>query len=128
MTALLPNYVQGAWWSPDAAAAERAATVRDASTGEPVALVTTEGLDLGAALDYARTVGQASLGGLTFHQRAVILKQLALVLTERNEELYALSTRTGATRNDSWVDIDGGIGVLFTYSSKGRRELPNAKV
>ena len=50
------------------------------------------------------------------------------VLTERKDELYALSTRTGATKNDSWVDIDGGIGVLFTYSSKGRRELPNAKV
>ncbi len=65
---------------------------------------------------------------LTFHQRAVLLKQMALVLTERKEELYALSTRTGATRNDSWVDIDGGIGVLFTYSSKGRRELPNSQV
>jgi oxepin-CoA hydrolase/3-oxo-5,6-dehydrosuberyl-CoA semialdehyde dehydrogenase len=125
---LLPSYVQGAWWTPDAAAADKAATVRDASTGEPVALVTTEGLDLAAALDYARTVGQKSLGALTFHQRAVILKQLAQLLTERKDELYAISTRTGATNNDSWVDIDGGIGVLFTYSSKGRRELPNAKV
>ena len=90
--------------------------------------VSTEGLDLAGALEYARTVGQASLGALTFHQRAVLLKQMALVLTERKEELYALSTRTGATRNDSWVDIDGGIGVLFTYSSKGRRELPNSQV
>ena len=69
-----------------------------------------------------------ALGALTFHQRAVLLKQLAQVLTERKDELYALSTRTGATKTDSWVDIDGGIGVLFTYSSKGRRELPNAKV
>ncbi len=127
-TPLVPSYVQGSWWTPDAAAATKATIVRDASTGEPVAAVTTEGLDLGGALHYARTVGQASLGALTFHQRAVLLKQMATVLTERKDELYAISTQTGATKNDSWVDIDGGIGVLFTYSSKGRRELPNAKV
>lgn len=125
---LVPSYVQGAWWSPDAAATRGATVVRDASTGDPVAAVSTEGLDLAAALDYARTVGQTSLGALTFHQRAVLLKQLATVLTERKDELSAISTRTGATKNDSWVDIDGGIGVMFTYSSKGRRELPNAKV
>ena len=102
--------------------------MRDASTGELVTRVSTEGLDLGAALEYARTVGQASLGKLTFHQRAVLLKQLALALSERKPELYELSSRTGATKQDSWVDIDGGIGVLFTYSSKGRREMPNSKV
>jgi len=123
---MLQSYVQDAWWSPaeDVAGVE----VLDASTGEPVARVSSEGLDLGAALDHARTVGQKSLGELTFHQRAVLLKQLALVLTERKQELYELSYKTGATKIDSWVDIDGGIGVLFTYSGKGRRELPNAKV
>ena len=126
MTEILPSYVEGEWWTP--ASAARATEVRDASTGEVVARVSTDGLDLGAALDHARTVGQASLGELTFHQRAVRLKQLALALTERKAELYALSSRTGATTQDSWVDIDGGIGVLFAYSSKGRRELPNAKV
>lgn len=126
MTRMLESYVQDAWWSPadDVAGVE----VVDASTGEAVARVSSEGLDLGAALDFARTVGQAKLGELTFHQRAVLLKQLALVLTERKKELYELSYRTGATKIDSWVDIDGGIGVLFTYSGKGRRELPNAKV
>lgn len=132
MTEILPSYVQGAWWTPtadDASARPLPATdVRDASTGELVARVSTEGLDLGAALDYARSVGQGSLGELTFHQRAVLLKRFALALTDRKDELYELSTRTGATRQDSWIDIDGGIGVLFTYSSKGRRELPNAKV
>jgi oxepin-CoA hydrolase/3-oxo-5,6-dehydrosuberyl-CoA semialdehyde dehydrogenase len=128
MTELLPSYVQGAWWTPDASAAPSAAEVRDASTGELVARVSTEGLDLAGALEYARTAGQASLGELTFHQRAVLLKQMALALTERKAELYELSARTGATKQDSWVDVDGGIGVLFTYSSKGRRELPNAKV
>lgn len=126
MTEVLPSYVQGAWWTPSST--ERAVVVRDASTGEEATRVSSEGLDLAGTLEYARTIGQASLGALTFHQRAVLLKQLALVLTERKEELYALSARTGATKADSWVDIDGGIGVLFAYSGKGRRELPNGQV
>lgn len=128
MTEILPSYVRDGWWTPGDDAAASAAEVRDASTGEVVARVSTEGLDLGAVLEHARTVGQKSVGDLTFHQRAVLLKQMALALTERKAELYEISARTGATQRDSWVDIDGGIGVLFTYSSKGRRELPNAKV
>ncbi|MET0714961.1 MAG: phenylacetic acid degradation bifunctional protein PaaZ [Mycetocola sp.] len=126
MTTILPSYVSGGWWAPDETA--DATPVTDASTGEVLALVSTRGLDLAAALDYARTTGQASLGILTFHQRAVLLKQMAQVLTERKAELYEISSRTGATKADSWVDVDGGIGVLFTYSSKGRRELPNTVV
>lgn len=125
-TEILPSYLQGAWWTPTPTG--ESTVVRDASTAEEIARVSTEGLDLGAALEYARTVGQASLGALTFHQRALLLKQFALALTERKDELYALSARTGATKADSWVDIDGGIGVLFAYSGKGRRELPNAHV
>jgi oxepin-CoA hydrolase/3-oxo-5,6-dehydrosuberyl-CoA semialdehyde dehydrogenase len=120
----LQSYVNGDWWTPTGDGTE----VRDASTGEVVTTVSTEGIDLGAALEYARSVGQASLGALTFHQRAMLLKRFAQILTERKDELYAVSSRTGATANDSWVDIDGGIGVLFTYSSKGRRELPNSRV
>lgn len=126
MTDYLPSYVQGDWWTPDAPA--DATEVRDASTGEPIALVSTDGLDLAGALEYARTTGHASLARLTFHQRALLLKRFALALTERKDELYTLSARTGATRTDSWVDIDGGIGVLFSYSGKGRRELPNGTV
>jgi len=126
MTDYLPSYVQNDWWTPSSSA--RTVEVRDASTGDLVTLVSTDGLDLAGALEYARTVGQQSLGALTFHQRAVLLKQFALALTERKDELYALSSRTGATKNDSWVDIDGGIGVLFSYSGKGRRELPNSRV
>ncbi|GLK03041.1 bifunctional aldehyde dehydrogenase/enoyl-CoA hydratase [Microbacterium keratanolyticum] len=126
MTSLLPSYVSGSWWTADAAAST--SEVRDASTGEVVTRVSTEGLDLAGALEYARSVGQQSLGALTFHQRAVLLKQFALALTERKAELYELSARTGATKTDSWVDIDGGIGVLFSYSGKGRRELPNSQV
>ncbi|KRC49448.1 enoyl-CoA hydratase [Leifsonia sp. Root227] len=124
---ILPSYVTGGWWTP-AADDTDAAEVRDASTGELVARVSTAGLDLAGALEYARTVGHASLGALTFHQRAVLLKQFAQALTARKDELYALSSRAGATKTDSWIDIDGGIGVLFTYSSKGRRELPNGQV
>ncbi|WP_175988472.1 phenylacetic acid degradation bifunctional protein PaaZ [Microbacterium tenebrionis] len=125
-TAILPSYVRDAWWQPSADA--QATVVRDASTGEEIVRVSTAGLDLAAAVEHARTVGQPSLGELTFHQRALLLKQFAIALTERKDELYALSARTGATKADSWVDIDGGIGVLFAYSGKGRRELPNAHV
>lgn len=126
MAHILPSYVEGTWWTPTSDAG--AADVRDASTGDLVTRVSTDGLDLAAALEYARTVGQRSLGGLSFHQRAMLLKQFALALTERKDELYVLSTRTGATKADSWVDIDGGIGVLFSYSGKGRREMPNSQV
>ncbi|WP_248145943.1 phenylacetic acid degradation bifunctional protein PaaZ [Microbacterium aoyamense] len=126
MSEILPSYLEGRWWTPADTAG--ATEVRDASTGDLVTLVSTSGIDLAGALAYARDVGQRSLGALTFHQRAVLLKQFAVALTERKDELYALSARTGATKQDSWVDIDGGIGVLFSYSGKGRRELPNAKV
>ncbi|MEP6842531.1 MAG: phenylacetic acid degradation bifunctional protein PaaZ, partial [Pseudolysinimonas sp.] len=126
MTEILPSYLNGGWWVPKS---DKGATlVRDASTGEVVTAVSTAGVDLAGALEYARTVGQASLGAFTFHQRALLLKEFAQILTARKDELYVLSSRTGATKNDSMVDIDGGIGVLFTYASKGRRELPNARV
>ncbi|HWV50868.1 MAG TPA: phenylacetic acid degradation bifunctional protein PaaZ [Microbacterium sp.] len=131
MTGILPSYIRDSWWTPatdDAATDAGASVVRDASTGEEIARVSTAGLDLAGALQHARSVGQRSLGELTFHQRAVLLKQFALALTARKDELYALSARTGATQTDSWVDVDGGIGVLFAYSGKGRRELPNGQV
>jgi oxepin-CoA hydrolase/3-oxo-5,6-dehydrosuberyl-CoA semialdehyde dehydrogenase len=120
---LLQSFVEGSWWTPAAGV-----PVRDASTGEIVALVGCEGLDVAAAVEYGRTAGQRGLGGLTFHQRALLLKELAGYLNSRREELYSLSDRTGATRRDSLVDVDGGIGVLFTYGSKGRRELPNSTI
>lgn len=126
MTEILPSYLNGAWWTPSDGSDAR--IVRDASTGDEVTAVSTQGIDLAGALDYARTVGQVSLGELTFHQRALRLKEFGQILTARKDELYALSARTGATRGDSMVDIDGGIGVLFTYASKGRRELPNTRV
>jgi oxepin-CoA hydrolase/3-oxo-5,6-dehydrosuberyl-CoA semialdehyde dehydrogenase len=126
MTGILPSYLRDEWISP--AETPDAAEVRDASTGERVALVSSSGLDLAGAVAHARTVGQASLGGLSFPQRAMLLKQLAQAITERKQELSDLAHASGATDRDSMVDVDGGIGVLFTYSSKGRRELPAGQV
>ncbi|MGZ8999233.1 MAG: aldehyde dehydrogenase family protein, partial [Allosphingosinicella sp.] len=79
-------------------------------------------------LDHARNVGGPALRQMTFHQRAWMLKDLANAVMARKEELYELSYETGATRTDGWIDIEGGAGTLFSFSSKGRRELPNAKV
>jgi oxepin-CoA hydrolase/3-oxo-5,6-dehydrosuberyl-CoA semialdehyde dehydrogenase len=126
---LVPSFVRGQWWMPQqSAVAGDATTVRDASTGEVLFHVSAEGLDLASVVDYGRTVGQRELGKLTFHQRALKLKELAQFLRGHREQLYELSLCTGATKVDSRVDIDGGIGVLFTFSSKARRDLPNAQI
>ena len=79
-------------------------------------------------LDHAREVGGPALRKLTFHERAWMLKDLANAVMARKEELYELSYATGATRGDGWIDIEGGAGTLFSFSSKGRRELPNGRV
>lgn len=124
----VPSFIMDAWWTPDAGSSASAVPVRDASTGEILAKVSTDGLDLAAVVDYGRTTGQAELGKLTFHQRALKLKELAQYLHARREHFYTFSAQTGATKVDSMIDIDGGIGVLFTFGSKGRRELPNSQV
>ncbi len=124
----VPSFVQDSWWTPDAGSAASAVPVRDASTGEVLARVSADGLDLAAVVEYGRTTGQAELGKLTFHQRALKLKELAQYLNARREHFYTFSAQTGATKVDSMIDIDGGIGVLFTFGSKGRRELPNSQV
>ncbi|GGH90706.1 phenylacetic acid degradation bifunctional protein PaaZ [Arthrobacter liuii] len=124
----VPSFVMDAWWTPDADSSASAVPVRDASTGEILAKVSTEGLDLAGVVEYGRTTGQVELGKLTFHQRALKLKELAQYLNGRRDHFYAFSAQTGATKIDSMVDIDGGIGVLFTFGSKGRRELPNSQV
>jgi len=99
-----------------------------AVTGEPVAAITSDGIDFKDVLDYARTVGGPNLRKLTFHERGDMLKSLAKHLNEIKQEFYALSTHTGATKRDSWPDIDGGISTVFVFSSKGRREMPNDHV
>src|SRR6478672_1788530 len=100
-------------------------TLVHAVTGEPIAEASSEGLDFAGMAEYARTVGGPALRRMTFHQRALMLKEMAKYLGDRKEGLYRLSAATGATKADSWIDIDGGIGTFFVYASKGRREFPN---
>lgn len=119
---VLESYVSGAWQAPGGGSA-----VRDATTGAELVEVSAEGLDMAAAVDYARGRGGPALRRLTFHQRAAMLKAVSRVLGERKEELYELSISTGATRPDSWLDVEGGIGVLAVYAGKGRKDLPNER-
>jgi len=103
-------------------------TLVSAIDGKSVAEISSEGVDFKAMVEYGRDVGGPALRALTFHQRAIMLKQLALELMRHKEPLYRLSRETGATRHDSWIDIEGGTGTLFAYSSKSRRELPNGQL
>src|SRR5687768_5974997 len=120
----LESYVRGRWQ----AGTGGAVTLRDATTGETVAVASSGGIDFQGALEHARAVGGPALRRMTFHERAALLKTLAQHLTVHKESFYELSYATGATRSDSWIDIDGGIGTLFAYASRGRRELPNGHV
>ena len=121
---MISSYVRDDWYT----AGDDGATVVDASTGEPVARVSSAGVDLAGMVEHARTVGGPGLRELTFHQRAAALKRLAAFLRERRDGLYELSARSGATAGDAGVDVDGGIGALFVYASKGRRELDRKSV
>lgn len=96
----------------------------NAYTGELIGAAASDGIDYAAVLDYARKAGNPALRRLTFHERGRMLKALALYLLDRKDRYYGLSHLTGATRADSWVDIEGGIGNLFAYSSL-RRRFPN---
>src|SRR5208337_2069510 len=93
--------------------------LRDATTGEVIAQVSSSGIDFADVLEFARRTGGPALRAMTFHERAGLLRALAKRLTECKEELYQLSYRTGATKHDSWIDIDGGIGTVFVFASKG---------
>ncbi|MDO9373640.1 MAG: aldehyde dehydrogenase family protein, partial [Ferruginibacter sp.] len=116
----LGNYVTGDWITGDGEGQK----LYDAVTGEHFANATTNGLDFAAITDYARKVGNPALRKMSFHERGRMLKALAFYLREHLEEFYQLSYRTGATRADSWVDIEGGIGNLFANASL-RRKLPD---
>lgn len=117
----LESYSSGGW-----KAGEGGEPQLDAITGKPVATVSSKGLDFKAMLEYGRVVGGPELRKLTFHERAMKLKALATYLSERKDAYYAISASTGASKIDSMIDIDGGFGTLFSYASKGRRELPNS--
>ena len=120
----LQNFAENQWIAGDGDG--RALT--SAVDGRMVATITSDGIDFGAMLEFARRIGGTNLRRYTFHDRAFMLKDLAKYLMEQKEQLYKLSTETGATRSDSWIDIDGGISTLFVYSGKGRREMPNDTV
>jgi len=124
MPLTLSHFLEGQWRAPARAQAE----IRSAVSGEVVALAESEAPDLGAALRYARATGGPALRRLTFPQRAAILRTLAEALMARKEELYELGYDSGCTRGDSWFDVDGGAGALFSYASLGRRQLPDGKV
>ncbi|OLT18881.1 phenylacetic acid degradation bifunctional protein PaaZ [Pseudonocardia sp. CNS-139] len=121
---MLRSYVEGRWQPP----ADDGRPLFDAVTGAEVARISSAGVDFAAALDFGRRVGGPALRELTFHQRAALLKALGQHLREHRDRLYAVSARTGATLADSRFDVDGGIGVLLSYASKGRRELPDDTV
>jgi len=120
----LENFAENHWVAGSGAGRE----LRSAIDGRTIARISSDGVDFGGMLDYARRVGGRNLRQYTFHDRAFMLKDLAKFLTEQKQSFYELSTETGATRSDSWIDIDGGISTLFVYSSKGRREMPNDTV
>lgn len=117
----LENYIAGEWVK----GAGEGQLLYDAVTGEQLASASTKGIDFKAALDYARNTGNPALRRMTFHERGNMLKALALHLREHLDRFYALSYRTGATRADSWVDIEGGIGNLFANASL-RRKFPDS--
>ena len=116
----LGNYITGRWIEGDGDGQQ----LYNAVNGELIAHATTKGLDFAAILHYGRTVGSPALRKMTFQERGRMLRALALHLTSQKEKFYPVSYQTGATRADSWVDIEGGIGNLFSNASL-RRKLPN---
>jgi oxepin-CoA hydrolase/3-oxo-5,6-dehydrosuberyl-CoA semialdehyde dehydrogenase len=123
-TAQLLNYAFDRWTPGEGQLAE----LTSAIDGAPVATTGSGGLDFGRMLEHAREEGGSALRKMTFHERARMLKALGQAIMTRKEELYELNYLTGATRKDGWIDIEGGAGTLFSFSSKGRRELPDAHV
>ncbi len=117
----LQNFALGQWISGSGKGTE----LFDAVNGELVAVADSSGLDFGAMLNYGRETGGPALRKMTFQERGRMLKALAMYLTERKAAYYAVSVKTGATKIDSWIDIDGGIGNLFAYASL-RKQFPDS--
>lgn len=124
MTTPLNSYVCGSWRAPE----DEGTVLRDAATGEPIATISARPLEYGPIVSYAREVGGPALRETTFKGRAALLKALGKHLSARIPEFTELSLRTGATKRDAVVDIDGGVNALFVYGSKGAKELPDTNV
>jgi oxepin-CoA hydrolase / 3-oxo-5,6-dehydrosuberyl-CoA semialdehyde dehydrogenase len=116
----LENYITGSWITGDG----DGQTLFNAVTGEPIGAASTKGIDFKSVLDYGRTVGNIALRNMTFHERGNMLKALAMHLQKHLPKFYDISYKTGATKADSWVDIEGGIGNLFANASL-RRKFPD---
>ena len=123
MTTILQSFVAGRWIGQQAAQA-----LHSAINGKEVAFAHAESLDFAEALQYGRTTGLDGMLAMDFQQRAAALRALAKYLGDRKEELYAISAHTGATRIDSWVDIEGGTGTLFAYAGMAASELPSGNL
>lgn len=119
----LQSFIGGRWIGADAAQA-----LKSAIDGHIVAHTHADKLDFAEAVSFARQSGTPALMNLDFQSRAQILKALGKYLMERKEQLYAISHHSGATRVDSWIDIEGGAGTLFAYASMGTRELPSGNL
>jgi oxepin-CoA hydrolase/3-oxo-5,6-dehydrosuberyl-CoA semialdehyde dehydrogenase len=116
----LGNYITGKWIMGDG----EGTALYNAVTGESIAASTTEGLDFAAILEHARKVGNPALRKMTFHERGRMLRALAIYLGGKKEKFYEISYKTGATKADSWIDIEGGFGNLFSNASL-RRKFPD---
>ena len=123
LTLNIQSYICGDWVSGQDAGVE----VFNAVNGESIGSVSSSGVDFAESLAWARETGGAALRAMTFHERANALKALAQHLMAQKEKFYEISAWTGATRADSWIDIEGGLGTLFTYSSIVRREFANER-
>ncbi|MEX8517029.1 MAG: phenylacetic acid degradation bifunctional protein PaaZ [Leptothrix sp. (in: b-proteobacteria)] len=119
----LQSFIAGCWIGQTPGT-----SLRSAVNGEHVAHTHAELPDFAEALAFARRQGRAGLLALDFQQRSGALKALAKYLMAHKEALYAVSAHTGATRADSWIDIEGGAGTLFAYASIGSNELPSGNV
>jgi oxepin-CoA hydrolase / 3-oxo-5,6-dehydrosuberyl-CoA semialdehyde dehydrogenase len=118
--AKLENFILGRWITGDG----EGQPLFNAVTGEQIATASTKGIDFKDILQYARTTGNPALRKMSFHERGLMLKNLALHLRNHLDKFYQISYQTGATKADSWVDIEGGIGNLFSYASL-RRKFPD---
>jgi oxepin-CoA hydrolase/3-oxo-5,6-dehydrosuberyl-CoA semialdehyde dehydrogenase len=123
MTQTLQSFIGGRWLGQDGAQ-----VLLSAVNGRPVARTHAEAIDFGEALAHARGAGLANLLAMDFQQRAQRLRAIAQYLAEHKEELYAVSAHTGATRSDSWIDVEGGTGTLFAYAGMGSNELPSGNL
>ncbi len=123
MTVILQSLAFDRWIEPSSGFVD----IPSAVDGRVVARASSADLDFAAMVRHAREIGGPALRKLTFHQRADRLRALAAYVSERKEALYKLAGDTGATRRDNAIDIEGGLGTLSAYASRGRRDLPDAK-